>query len=108
MISRRALLGGVSAGLVGAVTGCGRGRRPVRVAVVWSGAELAQFRDVLRRCPFPVDVVSTRNDINAFLGSRYRTANQPDVAIVPQISLIGDYSRRGWLAPVRPEIADRF
>jgi hypothetical protein len=108
MISRRTLLGGVGAGLVSAATGCSGGPRPVRVAVVWSGGELAQFRDVLRRYPFPVDVVSTRNDINAFLGSRYRTANQPDVAIVPQISLIGDYARRGWLAPMRPEIAPRF
>jgi ABC-type glycerol-3-phosphate transport system substrate-binding protein len=107
-VTRRTLLGGATAGLVTAATGCSRPRRPVQVAVVWSGAELSQFRDVVRRCPRPVDVISTRNDIEAFLGTRYRTGNQPDVAIVPQISLITDYARRGWLAPLRPEIPGRF
>jgi ABC-type glycerol-3-phosphate transport system substrate-binding protein len=108
MTARRTLLGAAAAGLVGAATGCSRPGRAVQVAVVWSGAELTQFRDVVRRCPRPVDVISTRNDINAFLGTRYRTGNLPDVAIVPQISLITDYARRGWLDPIRPEIAKRF
>jgi hypothetical protein len=80
----------------------------VQVAVVWSGGELSQFRDVVRRYPQPVDVISTRNDIDAFLGTRYRTANQPDVAIIPQIALITEYARRGWLEPMAPEIAGRF
>jgi ABC-type glycerol-3-phosphate transport system substrate-binding protein len=107
-VNRRTLLGGSAAGLVSAATGCSRPRAAVQVAVVWSGSELTQFRDVVRRYPRPVDVISTRNDIDAFLGTRFRTANQPDVAIVPQISLITEYARRGWLAPLRPEIAGRF
>jgi ABC-type glycerol-3-phosphate transport system substrate-binding protein len=107
-VTRRTLLGSGAAGLVTAATGCSRPRPAVQVAVVWSGGELTQFREVVRRYPGPVDVISTRNDINAFLGTRYRTGNQPDVAIVPQISVITDYARRGWLAPLRPEIAGRF
>jgi len=75
---------------------------------VWSGGELARFREVVARYPQPVDVVSTRNDIDAFLGSRFRTGNQPDVAILPQIGLITAYARRGWLEPVPAEVAQRF
>jgi ABC-type glycerol-3-phosphate transport system substrate-binding protein len=107
-VSRRALLSGAVGGMVAGVTGCARPRRAVQVAVVWSGTELTQFRDVVRRYPHPVDVISTRNDIEAFLGTRYRTANQPDVAIIPQISLITDYARRGWLDAMPAEVAGRF
>jgi ABC-type glycerol-3-phosphate transport system substrate-binding protein len=107
-VGRRTVLGGVLGGAVAAVTGCSRPPRPVQVAVVWSGAELTQFRDVVRRYRRPVDVISTRNDIDAFLGTRYRTANQPDVAIIPQIGLINDYARRGWLEPVPAEVSARF
>jgi ABC-type glycerol-3-phosphate transport system substrate-binding protein len=94
--------------LVAGVTGCTRPRRAVQVAVVWSGSELTQFRDVVRRYPGPVDVISTRNDIDAFLGTRFRTGNQPDVAIIPQIGLITDYARRGWLEPMPIQVAGRF
>jgi ABC-type glycerol-3-phosphate transport system substrate-binding protein len=107
-LSRRAVLGGAAGGLVSGATGCSRPRRAVQVAVVWSGTELARFRDVVRRYPQPVDVISTRNDIDAFLGTRFRTANQPDVAIIPQIGLITDYARRGWLTPMAPEVTGRF
>jgi ABC-type glycerol-3-phosphate transport system substrate-binding protein len=80
----------------------------VQVAVVWSGGELERFREVVQHYPEPVDVVSTRNDVDAFLSARYRAGNQPDVAIVPQISLIADYARRGWLEPVPAAVSQRF
>jgi len=107
VITRRAVLGG-TLGALGTLAGCSRPPRPVQVAVVWSGGELDRFREVVARYPRPVDVISTRNDIDAFLGSRIRTANQPDVAILPQIGLITDYAARGWLEPIPPEVAQRF
>jgi ABC-type glycerol-3-phosphate transport system substrate-binding protein len=108
-LSRRGLLrGAATATAAGLLTGCSSPRRAVQVAVVWSGQELAQFRRVLRGYSDPVEVVSARNDINAFLTARYRTANQPDVAILPQIGLLTEYARRQWLAPMRSGLADRF
>jgi ABC-type glycerol-3-phosphate transport system substrate-binding protein len=106
---RRALLGAaLAAATAGLTGGCRPARRAVQVAVVWSGTELARFREVVRRYPGQVDVVSARNDIDAFLSVRFRTASQPDVAIMPQIGLITDYARRDWLAPTAPTVAARF
>jgi ABC-type glycerol-3-phosphate transport system substrate-binding protein len=109
VITRRALLGAsVGAAAAGLTGGCTRPGSPIQVAVVWSGSELALFREVVRQYPGPVEVVGAGNDMDAFLSARYRTANQPDVAIFPQIGLIADYARRKWLAPIPDAVAGRF
>jgi hypothetical protein len=105
VVSRRAVLGAA----VGAtVAGCAGPGRPIQVAVVWSGDELTKFREVVGPYHKPVEVVSVRNDMDAFLRARASTASQPDVAIFPQIGLIADYHRRGWLVPMKSGVSDRF
>ncbi|MER7169005.1 hypothetical protein ABT336_23425 [Micromonospora sp. NPDC000207] len=103
-LSRRGLLRSVVAVTsASGATACSGQDRAVRVAVVWSADELAQFRAVLRGFPgAPVRVTSTGEDIDAFLNARRLAGTSPDVAILPRPGLVTEYARRGWLAPVLP------
>jgi ABC-type glycerol-3-phosphate transport system substrate-binding protein len=109
-LSRRAVLqGAAGTALTTVLAGCGGGSSPrVQVAVVWSGGELARFREVLRAYPGRVDVTSAGDDIDAFLRARRRAGNSPDVAVVSRPGLVRGYVERGWLAPVHPELAGRY
>ncbi len=101
-VSRRDAVKGLAAltGLVAA--GCGAGRPTLRVAVVWSGWELTQFKRVLRAFPgdFELSVQSVGDDIGALLGRRVAAAATPDLAIVPRPGLVSEY--RSQLAPLTP------
>ncbi|WBB68637.1 extracellular solute-binding protein [Micromonospora sp. WMMD812] len=94
---RRTLLRAAAAGATTAVTGCTGGQRSVQVAVVWSGGELARFREVVAGYDAPVQVISAGNDIDAFLRARHLAGTSPDVAILPRPGLVTEYARRGWL-----------
>lgn len=90
-LSRRAALGVLGAGAL--VAACGSGLRgTVRVGVVWSGAELAVFRRQLRRFTedrrWGVSVVSLGDDVATLLAGRVARGVAPDVAILPQPSLV--------------------
>jgi alpha-glucoside transport system substrate-binding protein len=89
-MSRRALLGVL--GLGAATAACGADvRGTVRVGVVWSGAELATFRRVLRRFArerrWHVSVVSLGDDAGTLLAGRVARGVATDVVIIPQPSL---------------------
>lgn len=112
-VPRRAFLGGLGLGGLGLggvglaglgasglLTGCaddGDLLGTVRVAVVWSGAELAAFRDALRGFTrdrrWAVSVVSLGDDAATLLTGRTARAVAPDVAVLPQPTLIRDSDR---------------
>ncbi|MGS2616705.1 extracellular solute-binding protein [Micromonospora sp. LZ34] len=102
-LRRRTLLRATAAaGTATAVTSCSRDERSVQVAVVWSGAELVRFREVVAGYGDPVRVVSAGNDIDAFLRARHLAGTSPDVAILPRSGLVVEYARRGWLRELTP------
>lgn len=103
-VSRRTVLRGLGLAGLGAAAGCGTGSdETVRVAVVWSGAELRAFRravdDFTAAFPYRVSVVSLGDNAEALLRGGLASAVAPDVAILPQPTLIGDGSRLVDLSP---------
>ncbi|MER5335826.1 extracellular solute-binding protein [Micromonospora sp. NPDC002717] len=101
-LRRRALLRAAAAAGATAVAGCSRAEPSVQVAVVWSGGELARFREVVAGYDAGVQVISAGNDIDAFLRARQLAGTSPDVAILPRSGLVVEYARRGWLRELTP------
>jgi ABC-type glycerol-3-phosphate transport system substrate-binding protein len=77
-----------------------RGRGRIEMAVGWGGVELDMLRSVLRGYERTVDVTPVNDDMDAFLRSRHRAGNFPDVAVVPRPGLLRAYAQRGWIRPV--------
>ncbi len=84
--------------------GCGTGRGGIRVAGVWGGWELTQFRRVLRAFPgrgnWNVSVVSAGDDIAALVANRAAGTAAPNVALVPFPQLVRENHHH--LVPLRP------
>lgn len=91
----------------GLAAGCGLGRNGIRVAAVWSGWELTQFRRVLDAFPdrdaWDITVLSAGDDIAELVGDRVAGTAVPNVALVPRPRLVRDNYRH--LVPLRPATA---
>ncbi|WP_280400305.1 ABC transporter substrate-binding protein [Nocardia carnea] len=76
----------------------------VRIAVSWSGPELAAFRSVLAaaRLPEPVEVVPLGDEIYTALTARGRSA--PDIVMLPQAGLVRHLVMEGRLRAVPEEL----
>jgi alpha-glucoside transport system substrate-binding protein len=81
------LTGTAAAGLAGC------GTSPVRLAVPWSGWELARFREVMRGLPgrlgHPV-VFSAGDSMDALLKNPVARSARPDVAFIPRLGTLGE------------------
>ncbi|MEU6078330.1 extracellular solute-binding protein [Micromonospora sp. NPDC047074] len=100
-LRRRTLLRAAATTAAATVAGCSRADPAVQVAVVWSGGELARFREVVAGYDGRVQVISAGNDIDAFLRARQLAGTSPDVAILPRSGLVIEYARRGWLRELK-------
>src|SRR5215469_2649073 len=73
----------------------------MEVAAVWSGAEEADFKQVLDAFKAKTGVnytfTSTGDNIGTVLGSRVAQKNPPDVAILPQPGLMADLAKQNAL-----------
>jgi alpha-glucoside transport system substrate-binding protein len=93
-VLRAALLPALLSAPVGAAGCADPFTGSVRVAVTWSGWELAMFRRVLsafeRDQGFGTEVVPLGDDIGAVLGSR--TGGAPDVVLLPRVWQVRRYA----------------
>jgi alpha-glucoside transport system substrate-binding protein len=76
----------------------------MEVAAVWSGAEEANFKQVLdafkAKTGASYTFTSTGDNIGTVLGSRLAQKNPPDVAVLPQPGLLNDLAKQNALFEV--------
>lgn len=99
-VSRRSVLKSLAAGCLAGLgaAGCGSVDGTVRVAVVWSGWELSRFTQVMdafqARYGFGYSIQSMGSDTDAFLSNEVAADVQPDVALIPQPSVVNAKAAR--------------
>ncbi|WP_181764986.1 ABC transporter substrate-binding protein [Streptomyces albidus (ex Kaewkla and Franco 2022)] len=86
--------------------------KTLRVAGTWDGGEGKAFRKVLdgftEKTGAKVKFESSRatgvDDFAAFIQEKIKTKKEPDVAMVPQVGVLQDFAKKGWLEPLPPEV----
>jgi ABC-type glycerol-3-phosphate transport system substrate-binding protein len=78
--------------------------KSLQVAAVWTGPEQKNFQKVLDRfgklTGAKTTYVSTGDSISAVLGTKVQGGAPPDVAILPQVGVLQQFAKSGWLKPV--------
>ncbi|MGW2562697.1 ABC transporter substrate-binding protein [Streptomyces sp. NPDC001514] len=118
MNSRRILLASCTAlALALGATACGGGPvttasggdksldgQTITVAGVWSGAEQKNFQKVLdaftAKTGAKAQFVSTGDNVSTVVGSKIEGGNAPDVVMVPQVGVLQQFAKEGWLKPL--------
>ncbi|WP_406279147.1 ABC transporter substrate-binding protein [Streptomyces sp. NBC_00191] len=81
----------------------------VTVAGVWTGSEQKNFRKVLdaftEQTGAKTVFVPTGDNVSTFVGSKIEGGNAPDVAMVPQVGVLQQFAKEGWLEPLSQKAA---
>jgi alpha-glucoside transport system substrate-binding protein len=76
----------------------------VTVAGVWSGSEQKNFQKVLdafgEKTGAKTQFVSTGDNVSTVVGSKIEGGNAPDVVMVPQVGVLQQFAKQGWLKPL--------
>ncbi|WP_372499591.1 ABC transporter substrate-binding protein [Streptomyces lichenis] len=76
------------------------------VAAVWSGAEQKNFQKVLdaftEKTGATTQFTSTGDNVSTVVGSKIEGGNAPDVVMVPQVGVLQQFAKKGWLKPLTP------
>ncbi|MFD7613974.1 ABC transporter substrate-binding protein [Streptomyces sp. NPDC059828] len=117
-MTRRLILAGCTAlTLALGATACGSGPvttanggdkslngQTITVAGVWSGAEQKNFQKVLdafsAKTGAKAQFVSTGDNVSTVVGSKIEGGNAPDVVMVPQVGVLQQFAKNGWLTPL--------
>ncbi|MEU8473286.1 ABC transporter substrate-binding protein [Streptomyces sp. NPDC029006] len=79
----------------------------VTVAGVWSGSEQKNFQKVLdaftEKTGARTQFVSTGDNVSTVVGSKIEGGNAPDVVMVPQVGVLQQFAKKGWLTPLSPD-----
>ncbi|MEV5428703.1 ABC transporter substrate-binding protein [Streptomyces sp. NPDC052701] len=80
------------------------GGQTVTVAGVWSGTEQKNFQKVLdaftEKTGAKTQFVSTGDNVSTVIGSKIEGGNAPDVVMVPQVGVLKQFAKNGWLKPL--------
>ncbi|MFJ5897692.1 ABC transporter substrate-binding protein [Streptomyces sp. NPDC093064] len=76
----------------------------VTVAGVWSGSEQKNFQKVLdafsAKTGAKTQFMSTGDNVSTVVGSKIEGGNAPDVVMVPQVGVLQQFAKKGWLEPL--------
>ncbi|MFD4410735.1 ABC transporter substrate-binding protein [Streptomyces sp. NPDC058476] len=76
----------------------------ITVAGVWSGSEQKNFQKVLdaftEKTGAKTQFVSTGDNVSTVVGSKIEGGNAPDVVMVPQVGVLQQFAKKGWLKPL--------
>jgi alpha-glucoside transport system substrate-binding protein len=76
----------------------------VTVAGVWSGSEQKNFQKVLdaftEKTGAKTQFTSTGDNVSTVVGSKIEGGNAPDVVMVPQVGVLQQFAKKGWLKPL--------
>ncbi|MGI5352727.1 ABC transporter substrate-binding protein [Streptomyces sp. CA-250714] len=76
----------------------------LQVAAVWTGDEQKNFRKVLdefeKRTGAKVEFVPTGDNVATYIGSKVEGGAPPDVAMLPQVGVLREFAKKGWLKPL--------
>ncbi|MFJ3904004.1 ABC transporter substrate-binding protein [Streptomyces sp. NPDC090025] len=101
-----------------AVSACGGDTEPaggggelagktVTVAGVWTGSEQKNFKKVLdafsAKTGAKTVFVPSGDNVSTFVGSKIEGGNAPDVVLVPQVGVLQQFVKAGWLSPLSKE-----
>ncbi|MEU8522483.1 ABC transporter substrate-binding protein [Streptomyces sp. NBC_01216] len=81
----------------------------VTVAGVWTGAEQQSFKKVLdaftQKTGAKTVFVPSGDNVSTFVGSKIEGGNAPDVVMVPQVGVLQQFAKEGWLQPLSAQTA---
>ncbi|MFE2535744.1 ABC transporter substrate-binding protein [Streptomyces sp. NPDC059371] len=76
----------------------------ITVAGVWSGSEQKNFQKVLdaftEKTGAKTQFVSTGDNVSTVIGSKIEGGKAPDVVMVPQVGVLQQFAKQGWLEPL--------
>lgn len=76
----------------------------VTVAGVWTGSEQKNFKKVLdaftAKTGAKTVFVPSGDNVSTFVGSKIEGGNAPDVVMVPQVGVLRQFAKEGWLQPL--------
>lgn len=81
---------------------------PLEVLVVWNGSELSAFLEVVSLYGSDVQVESAGPAIADRLDELFADGDPPDVAIIPQPSVVRRYAALGRIEPIEDEVTSRI